>query len=377
MPTFESLASRSGRRTALATAGGGNELRVNGKPSCGAPLNAPDQAHDQRVRRDIVVIGASAGGVEAIATLLHAMPADTAAAFFVVSHVLPESGNHLVDTLNTRGPLTAKHAEDGEEFRRGFVYVAPPDRHLLVKRDAVRVTRGPRENRWRPAIDPLFRSAAVAHGPRVIGIILSGMLDDGTAGLTAIKRCGGVAIVQDPDDAAFPQMPQTALANVEVDHRLPLSDMPPVVSGLISERMPPISAEPPADIVLEASIAETGYADEDMTAALGEITALSCPECAGPLWQRSEGGMPRFRCRVGHAYGASSLLSAQDEALEGSVWAAIRLFDQRANVLTAMAAKDRGADRSRLATHHETLATEARNHATALRAFLVQRNEPA
>jgi two-component system chemotaxis response regulator CheB len=324
-----------------------------------------------------VVIGASAGGVEAIATLLRDMPREVPAAFFVVSHVLPESANHLVDTLNTRGPLTAKHARDGEEFRHGFVYVAPPDRHLLVKRDHVRVSRGPRENRWRPAIDPLFRSAAVAHGPRVVGIVLTGMLDDGTAGLLAIKRCGGIAIVQDPDDAEFAEMPQTVLANVEVDHSLPLSDMPPVVSGLISERMTHAVAPPPADIVLEARIAETGYSDETLTESLGELSVLSCPECGGPLWELSEGNRSRYRCRVGHAYGDSSLLSAQDEVLEGSVWAAIRLFDQRANVLTTMASKERGSQRSRLAAHHETLAMEARNHATALRAFLVGRKDEA
>src|SRR4051812_16894726 len=206
---------------------------------------------DERSGRDIIVIGASAGGVEAIATLMREMPADIPASFFVVSHVLPESGNHLIDTLNTTGPLPAKHPEDGEEFRPGFVYVAPPDRYLLVKEDHVRVTRGPRENRWRPAIDPLFRSAAVAHGARVIGIVLTGMLDDGTAGLGAIKRCGGIAIVQDPGDAAFAEMPQPALANVDVDHRLPLADMPPVISGLISQRVTR-GDDPPRDIVLEA-----------------------------------------------------------------------------------------------------------------------------
>lgn len=340
-------------------------------------MSATDPTIDERARREVVVIGASAGGVEAIAALLCEMPAKIPATFFVVSHVLPESGNHLVDTLNTRGPLPAKHAEDGEEFRHGFVYVAPPDRHLLVKRDHVRVTRGPRENRWRPAIDPLFRSAAVAHGPRVIGIVLTGMLDDGTAGLLAIKRCGGVAIVQDPDDAAFPEMPETALANVDVDHRLPLIDMPPVVSGLITERMSAVAAPPPQDIVIEARIAETGYSDEKITSELGELTPLSCPECGGPLWERAEGKLSRYRCRVGHAYGTASLLSGQDEALESSMWAAIRLFDQRANVLTAMAVKDRDAHRGRLSAHHETLAGEARNHAAALRAFLIERTEHA
>ncbi|HEX2826531.1 MAG TPA: chemotaxis protein CheB [Burkholderiales bacterium] len=334
----------------------------------------PETSDKNGARRDIVVIGASAGGVEAIVGVMRDLPADIAASFFVVSHVLPEAGSHLLDALNTMGPLPARHAEDGEEFKHGVIYVAPPDRHLLVKRDHVRVTRGPRENRWRPAIDPLFRSAAVAHGPCAVGIVLSGMLDDGTSGLAAIKRCGGIAIVQDPDDAAFPEMPRTALANVDVDHRLRVADIAPVLSGLVSESVGERAA-PPADIVAEARIAETGYSDETVTAGLGELTALSCPECGGPLWQRDGKAHTRYRCRVGHAYGDASLLSAQDEVLESAVWAAIRVFDQRANVLATMAEKDRHAQRARSAAHHESLAREARGHATTLRGFLMRRSE--
>lgn len=335
----------------------------------------PETNDDARARRDIVVVGASAGGVEAIVALLRGLPRDIAAAVFVVSHVLPDAGSHLLDALNTAGPLPAKHAQDGEAFKQGLVYIAPPDRHLLVKRDHVRVTRGPRENRWRPAIDPLFRSAAVAYDSRVIGIVLSGMLDDGTSGLSAIKRCGGIAIVQDPEDAAYPEMPQSALANVRVDHRLSVADMAPVLAGLVSERVEHPPAPPPEDIVVEARIAETGYSDEGVSGDLGELTALSCPECGGPLWQRERGAHSRYRCRVGHAYGEASLLSAQDESLESSVWAAIRLFDQRANVLSTMADKDRHAQRARSASHHEGLAREAREHATALRGLLMRRGE--
>jgi two-component system chemotaxis response regulator CheB len=333
-------------------------------------LNAPKDAREQ-LQHDIVVIGASAGGVDAITTLVSALPADLPAALFVVCHVLPDSGNHLVDALNTSGALPAKHARDGEDIRRGIVYVASPDRHLLVKRDCVRVTRGPRENRWRPAVDPLFRSAAVAYGARVIGVVLSGMLDDGTAGLLAIKRCGGIALVQEPEEAAFPEMPQTALANVPVDHRLTLRELASEITRLVAEE-PGESVQPPHDIVVEARIAETGYSDEALTDELGTLSIITCPECGGPLWERTAGNMTRFRCRVGHAYGAASLLSAQDQVVESVVWAAVRLFEQRANVLNQMAEKDRQARRERLSKHHESLAREARQHAGTLRALLVK-----
>jgi two-component system chemotaxis response regulator CheB len=321
---------------------------------------------------DIVVIGASAGGVDAITMLIKGLPADLAASLFVVCHLLPDSNNHLVDALNTAGPLLAKSAEDGEDIRSGIVYVAPPDRHLLVKRDCVRVTRGPRENRWRPAIDPLFRSAAVAYGARVIGVVLTGMLDDGTAGLLAIKRCGGIALVQDPEEAAFPEMPQTALANVPVDETLPLKELAARIARLTREAAGE-SVQPPHDIVVEARIAETGFSDETTSGEIGNLSGLSCPECGGPLWEGGAGDMPRYRCRVGHAYGVHSLLSAQDEAVESSIWAAVRLFDQRANVLAQMAVKDRQAQRPRMVSHHEKLAGEARQHADALRALLVKR----
>jgi two-component system chemotaxis response regulator CheB len=321
-------------------------------------------------RRDIIVVGGSAGSTDALAALLPQLPSDIPAALFVVSHLMPDAKSHLVDALNTVGPLVAKIPEDGEEIAHGIVYVAPSDRHLLVKRGSIRITRGPRENRWRPAVDPLFRSAAVAYGPRVIGIVLSGMLDDGTAGLDAIKRCGGTAIVQDPEEAAFPDMPRSALANVEVDHKVAVSEMGPVLQTLMQAPVSQ-SSRTPRDVEVEARIAETGYSDEHITGSLGELTDLSCAECGGPLWRSKSGDLSRYRCRVGHAYTASSLLSAGGEAIESSIWAAVRMFDQRANILTTMAEKDREARQSRMREHHAQLASEAREHANALRRLLM------
>jgi two-component system chemotaxis response regulator CheB len=321
-----------------------------------------------------VVIGASAGGVDAITTLARQLPADIDASFFVVSHVLPESANHLVDALKTAGPLLAKNAVDMEEIRTGVIHVAPPDRHLLVKADHVRVTRGPRENRWRPAIDPLFRSAAVAQGRRVIGVLLTGMLDDGTAGLHAIKRCGGIAIVQDPEDAAFPEMPQTALANVAVDQRLPIAEIGTVIARLVQEYVE-TNGPAPRDLELQVRVAETGRSSAAIAEEIGALTPISCPECGGPLYEHATGNSLRYVCRVGHAYGIGSLLSAGGEAIEAELWSAVRLFDQRANILTSMADKDRQARRERMMAHHADLAQEACRHAELLRSLLVDQQD--
>jgi two-component system, chemotaxis family, protein-glutamate methylesterase/glutaminase len=321
-------------------------------------------------QREIIVIGGSAGGVEAISTLLRQLPPGIPAAVFVVCHQMPDSKGYLADMLNTGGPLLAKCAEDGEEIHHGVVYVAPPDRHLIVKKEALRVVRGPRENRWRPAIDPLFRSAAVAYGPRVIGVLLSGMLDDGTAGLMAIKRCGGVAVVQDPEDAPYPDMPRNALANVEVDHRLAVPEMGPVIEKLIAETV--LTKGPaPRDLEIETAISESGFSDENLTQQLGELSSVSCPECGGPLWRQDAANTSRYRCRVGHSYGAESMLSAEGEALEASLWAAVRLFDQRANLLTTMSGKDREGQHTRMEEHHRTLANQAREHAKLLRRLII------
>jgi two-component system chemotaxis response regulator CheB len=204
---------------------------------------------------DIIVIGASMGGIEALTDLVSQLPKNLPAAIFVVQHTRAHTPSYMAQILNRAGLLEARMARDHEPLRHGIIYVAPPDHHLLVKRDQVRVVQGPRENKVRPAIDPLFRSAAANHGPRVIGIILSGLLDDGTAGLLAVKRCGGVAIVQNPKDAAYPDMPESALVNVDVDYCLPIAEMGAILERLVWESVgesPPI----PEDIILEAEIAE-------------------------------------------------------------------------------------------------------------------------
>ncbi|HKA42963.1 MAG TPA: chemotaxis protein CheB [Burkholderiales bacterium] len=326
--------------------------------------SAPSRRSDpEGAGRDIVVVGTSAGGADALLRLFKQLPRDLPAAFFVTYHLIPGARAVIADLLLQAGSLRPKLAEDGEPIRRGVIYVARPDRHLIVKRGEVRVTRGPRENRWRPAIDPLFRSAAVAYRSRVIGIVLTGMLDDGTAGLLAIKRCGGISVVQDPLDAAYPEMPQSALDNVDIDYRLPIADMGQAIIRLVAEPPGP-PPEVPREILEEARASEEGTPIQFEPTNDG--TELICPECGGPLHEQQHGPMKRYRCLVGHGWSPQTLLSSTSESVESTLWAAIRLFRQRANLVNAMAKREREAGRETLAIHYENVATEALGHAGRL-----------
>lgn len=252
--------------------------------------------------RDIVVIGASAGGVEAVASIVEALPRDLAAAVFVVVHFPPHTTSVLPRILTRRGGMTAMHPEDGTPIELGCVYVAPPDHHLLVENGHVRLVRGPRENGARPAVDPLFRSAARAYGSRVIGIVLTGNLDDGTAGLMSVASAGGLAIVQDPDDAMYAGMPTSALRHVQADHVVPLSDIPSLLVRRVGE---PVEQKGAGSVAREQN-REVGisemYRDALESPRAGVPSGYACPECHGALWETDDGGLLRFRCRVGHAY---------------------------------------------------------------------------
>ncbi|MGQ9371766.1 chemotaxis protein CheB [Azospirillum sp. ST 5-10] len=319
---------------------------------------------------DILVVGASAGGVAALRTLFATMPAGTAATVFVVQHVAPEAMSVLPAILSRSGWLPAFHPRDGEPIRPNHVHVAPPDHHLLVKRDRVLVRRGPKENRTRPAIDPLFRSAAVAFGPRVVGVVLTGLLDDGTAGLHAIKRCGGSTVVQDPADAEWPGMPRNALAHVAVDHCAALADLPDILCRLIHEPPgPPVPV--PADIVREAEVAEKEFTTmSDDTQTLGRPTTLSCPDCGGGLSEIADGPLLRFRCQVGHAFSAEALTAAQREEVERALWVALRTHEDRVNLYERLAEHARSAGRTRVATKWDEHRHDARTTVELLRSVL-------
>ncbi len=290
-------------------------------------------------KRDVIVIGASAGGVEALVELFTLLPPTLDAVFFVVLHVAPTSATALATILGRKTKMQVHDARDRERVVTGHVYIGRPDHHLLVRDGLVRLTRGPQENGHRPAIDPLFRSAARAYGPRVIGVVLSGSLDDGTSGLSAVKMRGGLAVVQDPATATFPSMPQSAIDNVAVDHVVPIPLLAALLPKLVVEDVPDDVAPPPPalEAVNDVMFFDVHAAEE--AREIGVPSAFSCPDCHGVLWQLNEGALLRYRCRTGHAYSEQALLAQQSESLEEALWVAYRALRERAALAHRMAAR--------------------------------------
>jgi two-component system, chemotaxis family, protein-glutamate methylesterase/glutaminase len=283
------------------------------------------------MRKDIIVIGTSAGGIEALRILVSALPKHFGASVFVVLHTSPHSPGILGAILERAGHLPAITVKNRERIEPGRIYVPSPDYHLVIEPGTARATRGPKENRFRPAVDPLFRSAAQTYGPRVIGVVLTGGLDDGTAGLWAVKQLGGTAVVQDPEDALVPSMPRNALNNVAVDHCLPLEQIAPLLVRLARETADEQGARVvPDKIEIEVSIAKEETALNAGVLKLGEPSNYACPECHGVLLQMKEDKRIRFRCHTGHAYSAESLMAEINEAVNDSLWNAIRSVEESA-----------------------------------------------
>jgi len=276
----------------------------------------------------IVVIGTSAGGLDALRTLVADLPADFPAPIAIVLHTSPESPGVLADILARVGRLPAVNVTAVERLHPGTIYVAAPDYHLIIEPGRIRATKGPKENRFRPAIDPLFRSAAQVYGPGAIGVILTGNLDDGTAGLWTIKQLGGTAIVQDPADALCPSMPESALRQVRVDSCVPLADIAPLLVTAVAETSERGDFAVPDETRTEVDIAKERH---PMEAGLHEIAAPSpyaCPECHGVLLQLKGEGPTRFRCHTGHAYSIESLMAEVDEKIDEALWNAIRALEE-------------------------------------------------
>lgn len=281
--------------------------------------------------RDVVVIGASAGGVEALRELVGGLPAEFGGSVFVVLHIPPHSPSSLPKILDSAGPLPAAHPQDGESIQPGRIYVAPPDHHLLIQEGRVRVKRGPKENRSRPSVDALFRSAAYSFGARTVGVILSGTLDDGTSGLWTIKQLGGVAVVQDPAEALFPDMPRNACEQVEVDHVAPIAEIGPLLGRFAAETVsakPDIPAEHMKRLQLEVEIATEDDAFQRGVMEWGELTPFTCPECHGVLVRLKEGRLTRFRCHTGHAFTPSALLAEVTASVEAMLWHTMRGLEE-------------------------------------------------
>jgi two-component system chemotaxis response regulator CheB len=291
------------------------------------------------VKRDLIVIGSSAGGLPALMEIISSLPADFPAAILVVQHIPPYTVSNLHHILDRLGPLQAVMAVDGDTIEPGKIYVAIPDHHLMVEQEKIIVKRGPKENRFRPSIDALFRSAAYTYGSRVIGIVLSGVLDDGTSGLWSVKRLGGITIIQEPADALFPQMPLNAQEYVQIDYTVPASQIAALLGQLttsIPGKKPKLSLKELKLLETEIVIAGRDNAFEMGIIELGTLTPFTCPECHGALTELKEGKLIRFRCHTGHAYTISALLSEVSTNVEAILWQAMQGLEETTMLLTRL-----------------------------------------
>lgn len=326
--------------------------------------------------RDLVVIGASAGGIGALRQLCAALSRDLKAAVLVVVHTPASSAPLLPRVLRRAGCLNVVSPSDGEEIQKGIIYVAPPDRHMVVEGHHVWLVRGPRENHHRPAIDPTFRSAALAHGPRVIGVVLTGCLDDGTGGLMVVHAHGGAAIVQNPSSAMYPSMPESALRMVPDAHTATLKEMPELIAKLVSE---PLEDLRPAGVTDALTIPDVRMAELDMSEVESDVRAgkpsvFGCPECGGVLWEIHQGGLLRFRCCVGHAYTTQHLRAEQRQVIESALWAALRALEESASLYRRLATRAAAGHLKSLTKSYEERAATAEMNSHTLRDFLVHVN---
>ncbi|RYY21043.1 MAG: chemotaxis protein CheB [Cytophagaceae bacterium] len=342
------------------------------RTGCGRYAFLVDQAVS--VPSHLIVIGTSAGGMPALTQLVAQLPATLPAAVLVVQHLAPDStGAPLVTRLGHHTALRCQLARHEAPLEAGNLYLAPPDHHLLVKDKRLLVTRGPRENNYRPAADALFRSAAVAFDSHVVGVVLTGMLHDGTAGLEFVKRCGGTAVVQDPADAEYPSMPESALRAVAVDHVVPLARMGALLAQLVSAAPAglPAAMNIPLDLQLEAAIAERVVGTAEQVSQLGHLVPLTCPDCGGNLWEVDHGQVLRYRCHTGHAFTAGALAESSQHALEETLWVALRMMEERHNLLNSMASHGGAPVNSHQAERIEDL----KRHVNRMREFLLSGSE--
>lgn len=321
--------------------------------------------------RHVVVVGASAGGIEALQQMVAGFPPDLAASVLVVLHMGPGSGGALPRILDRAGPLPALAATEGEPLEESRIYVCVADHHLLVSDGEIRLRRGPRENGHRPAVDPLFRSAAVYYGPAALGVVLSGSLSDGTAGLSVLRRQGGRAVVQDPAEAIYDGMPASAIEHVGADHVVKAAEIGPLVGRLVLG-MPP-TVRPPVPELLAKEVAlmesEPGVEWEET----GRPSPWPCPDCNGVLWEIHDDTVLRFRCRVGHAWAAADLLSVQGSAIETALWTALRALEDRVTLMHTLADRARRTGRTIGARRFEDDVAEYERSVEVLRELLTGR----
>ena len=318
--------------------------------------------------RDLVVVGGSAGSLGPLITVMNGLPPRFSACVLVVVHGSADSPGNLARILERESQLPVSVAANGLPLERG-VFVSPPDHHLLVTADTMLVTRGPKENGFRPAIDPLFRTAALAHGPRVVGVVLSGALDDGANGLHEIKTKGGLTVVQDPDDAEVPSMPRNAIMQADVDYILPAADIAPLLCQ--EAQVLPIGGAGMGERNIEDPQLPGGKTDiARMSSELGPPSGLTCPDCGGALWQIQEGQLARFQCHVGHRYSSESLVLHQDGRVEAALWTAVRALEERAELRRRMASQTGAAGLAAVSDAFAEQADTAAEQADQIRGLL-------
>ncbi|KAA6440686.1 chemotaxis protein CheB [Dyadobacter flavalbus] len=323
----------------------------------------------------VIVIGSSAGGVIALKALVASLPADFEVPVFIVQHIAPQVHSYLPEILNHAGHLKAKHPDDGEQIRNGHIYIAPPDHHMLIEDDHILVKKGPKENRFRPSVDALFRSAAYTYKNGVIGVVLTGMLDDGTSGMWAINQMKGITIVQDPLDAMYQSMPQNVLEHVNVDYIVPLAYIPELLIGLTTIEMEELPVEEDHNkelMKMEIDIAAQQNSFDKGIISMGTPSLLTCPECGGALNALTEGKITRYRCHTGHAYSSESLLEEVSETAEVKVWQAIRSLEERIMLLQKSAEKSKEAGNEDTAGNFLQKAEKTREATNLLRGFIFE-----
>jgi two-component system, chemotaxis family, protein-glutamate methylesterase/glutaminase len=300
--------------------------------------------------------------MDALCSLVRELPANLPASVFVVMHI--GGGSALGSILDRCGPLRVVEARHGEKIKRACVYVAPSNRHLTLDDGQLSLSQGPRENRHRPAIDPLFRSAARAYRERVIGVILTGALDDGSAGLFAIKSRGGIAIVQDPRDAVEPGMPRSAIRSVDVDHCVPLAEIPPLLVRLSRSKIR-VSPKDKNEKGTKRNMSQPkkpGFRDD--------AVSFVCPECNGPLYETRDGTLIKFSCQIGHSFSPESLTAAHTDALERALWIAVRTLNERVAIHEALAQKQQELENTELAERLAETASSASHDVRLIREIL-------
>jgi two-component system chemotaxis response regulator CheB len=324
-------------------------------------------------KHDIMVIGGSAGAVEALVEIARGLPPGFPAAIHVVLHLPPAS--RLPELLAHAGPLPAAYAGDGDPVQPGRIVVAPPGKHLLLERGTMKLEEGPRENGHRPAVDPLFRSAAISYGPRVVAIVLSGMGDDGSSGLLSVRSAGGKIIVQDPETALYRQMPESALDGAGGDWSAPPAQIPGIMARLARTTIQGRGEGFPVQAIAEQSIVEGDKRDQAEGRRAGEPSLIACPECGGVLWEIREKNLLKYRCHVGHAYTLDSLVGKQGDQLECALWSAVRMFEERAILARRQARRAMQNGFERVAEGFEESARECQEDARLLREHFLQKIE--